>query len=117
MRSRTARQFRLAALRWRAGWGELLRRRDIRGYRDLPLGQRLLLDHRAAYSAVRSAGFWRVTFLLAVLATLWRIASWEFDLDGAGRDALGALAALPALPWAARARRRHIRALLARHRP
>jgi hypothetical protein len=106
-----------AVLRWWVGWRHLCERRNIGGYHDLPPRRRLALDQRVAWMAVRTAGFWRAVFMLAVLVALARIAMWELDLEGWRRDALSTAATLPVVPWMARARRRHIRAILARLRP
>jgi hypothetical protein len=109
-----ASRFGRAVLRWGAGWRHLSEHRNIRGYRDLPPLRRLVLDHRVAWMAVRTAGFWRAFFMLAVLVALSRIVVWDLDLEGWRRDAVSAAATLPVMPWMALARRRHIRAILAR---
>lgn len=102
------------AWRWCAGWRLLVRHREIRGYRERPFAQRLLLDHRAAWLGVRTSGFCRAAFLLAVMAALWRIAIWQFDLEDWQRDTLGAVLAALVGPLMASARRRHLRKLLSR---
>jgi hypothetical protein len=112
----TQRRLALTMARWRAGWRDLVGHRDVRGYRDLPAWRRSRLDQRAAWRAARTRGFWRALFLLAALATLARIAAWEFDLEGWRREALAVAPALVVAPWMARGRRRHLRVLLARQR-
>lgn len=109
-----ARVCRSASRRWRAGWTALLDHRDVPGYRDLCWCTRAWLDHRAAWGALATRGFWRIAFCTAASVTFAQILIWQHDLSGWQRDLLYSLPAVMAAPWMARGRRRQLRRLVRR---
>lgn len=94
------------------GYRRLLHHRDITGYRRLPLGQRLILDHLALWRWVRTPAFWRTVLHLTALVLAIEIICMELDLRGMVRNVLRALPPLGAAPLVALARHRHLRAIL-----
>jgi hypothetical protein len=105
-------RYRTGIAAWLNAWSELSGYDDVSGYRDLPWPARKKLDHLALWHGLRSEGFWRASFIVAIFEIVAHIFVWHWDLDDWPRDLLRSVPLILAMPWLAAARKRHIRHML-----